>query len=140
MKKIIFICRANIFRSQIAKGFYNKYSEDGTFAESYGTMVDAEGFRDTPISKFPGMTNTIEMLKTEDVDISNEYCKQISPEKITPLSKVIVMAEKDTIPGWLTPDQYEYWEIPNPSVFTSESAFNTINLIREKVKNLIKTP
>jgi len=139
MKKVIFICRANIFRSQVAKGFFNKFAEGSSFAESYGTRVEEEGFKDTPISKFPGMFETIEMLKTEGVDISNEYCKQITPDKVSSSSKVIVMAEKDTIPGWLTPDKYEYWDVPNPPSYTSETAYNTIQLIRKKVKELAQS-
>ena len=139
MKKVIFICRANIFRSQVAKGFYNKFAEGASFAESYGTRVDEDGFKNAPISQFPGMSETIEILKTEGVDISNEYCKQITPEKILNSSKVIVMAEKDSIPGWLKEGDYEYWDVPNPASYTSETAFNTINLIRQKVKELVQT-
>ncbi len=138
MIKVIFICRANIFRSQVAKGFYNKFADGVSFAESYGTRVDEDGFKNAPISQFPGMSETIEILKTEGVDISNEYCKQITPEKISNSSKVIVMAEKDSIPGWLKEGDYEYWDVLNPASYTSETAYNTINLIRQKVKELVQ--
>jgi hypothetical protein len=48
------------------------------------------------------------------------------------------MAEKEYLPSWLGKYKYEYWEIPNPDVYTSNIVEDIILLIRGKVEKLIQ--
>lgn len=135
MNKVIFICKGNIFRSQIAKGLYNKSAKPGWVAESYGTVVQAEGLQGHPIKEYPGMVNTIEMLqKEEGVDISHEHAEQVTPEHLRGASKIVVMAEKEYIPEWLKSYEYEYWDVPQPNPPVVDiSVQEVINLIKTKL-------
>jgi protein-tyrosine-phosphatase len=133
MKKIVFICKSNIFRSQIAKGLCEHLSGGKLICESYGVVVKIAGDEGHKISSFPGMIDTINMLKEEGVDISNEICKQVTPEDLEGVHKIFVMSEREFIPDWLNKYNFEYWDIPNPPVITSAVAKNVIEIIKSKI-------
>ena len=143
MEKVVFICRGNIFRSQIAKALYNKMAKDGSFAESYGVAVEAEGREgdllsgDKILAEFPGFITYFEVMKNIGMDISSEHCLQIRPEFLKDAKKIIMMAEKDFIPDWLNEYKYEYWEIPNPSNVTAKITEDVIALLKEKILKII---
>jgi protein-tyrosine-phosphatase len=138
MKKVVFICRGNLFRSQVAKAFYNQLVKDGSRAESYGTWVEEEGNQGLKLSLYPGLEILITEIKKYGLDISNEHCEQLKEEYLKDADKIIVMAEKEFIPNWLEKYEYEYWEnIPNPEAHTVLFMEGAIKLIRGKVLELI---
>jgi protein-tyrosine-phosphatase len=138
MKKVVFICKGNIFRSQVAKAFYSQLIKDDSWAESYGTWVEEEGNQGLKLSLYPKLGILFAELKKYNIDISNECCEQLKEEYLKDADKIIVMAEKEFIPSWLDKYKYEYWEnIPNPEVHTVEIIEDAVKLIREKVLKLI---
>ena len=137
MKKVVFICHGNMFRSQVAKGFYNKIQKDGSIACSYGTHVLGRGLQGLKLSERPGLEILITEMKKHDIDISDEHCEQLKEEYLKDVDKIIVMAEREFIPEWFHKYEYEYWDIPNPEVHTIEIVEDVIKIIREKVLKLI---
>jgi len=137
MKKVVFICHGNMFRSQVAKGLYNKIQKDGSIAYSFGTNVLDRGLQGLKLSQRPGLEILIFELKKYGIDISNEYCNQLKEEYLKNVDKIIVMAEKEYIPEWLKKYNYEYWEVPNPEVHVTEEISDIIKLIKEKVIKLM---
>ena len=83
------------------------------------------------------MKDTIDLLMKEGIDISNERCKQITPEALVGVDKIIIMAERESIPEWLNKYDFEYWDISYPPVLTSKGANKMIENIRAKVSELI---
>ena len=140
MKKVVFVCKGNLFRSQVAKAFYNQLAKDGSKAESYGTWVEEEGNQGLKLSLYtPKLDILFNEMKKYNLDISNEHCEQLKEEYLKDEDKIIVMAEKEFIPDWLNKYKYEYWEnIPNPETHTVEFMKDAVKLIREKVVELIK--
>lgn len=139
MKKVVFICKGNIFRSQVAKAFYNQLARDGYKAESYGTWVEEEGNQGLKLSSYPKNLGILfSELKKYNLDISSETCEQLKEEYLADADKIIVMAEREFIPDWLNKYKYEYWDaIPNPEAHTVEFMEDTVKLIRKKVLLLI---
>ena len=138
MKKIVFICHGNMFRSPIAKAFYNQLAKDGSRAESYGTHVIAQGYQDRKLSSFLPLKMEFDKLKKYGLDITNEHCEQLKEEYLKDADKIVVMAEREYIPEWLNNYKYEYWEgVPNDEFPTNEMILDVIKLIREKVLELI---
>jgi len=143
MKKVVFICHGNMFRSQVSKAFYNKYNEDGSIAESYGTNVLDSGLEGLVLSEWSkleisGLAILISEMKKYDIDISKEHCEQLKEEYLKDADKIVVMAEREYIPDWLEKYEYEYWEIENPEVYFSEEIERIVKLIKEKVLRLIE--
>lgn len=138
MKKVIFICKRNRFRSQIAKSLCNKLIGDYWTAESYGFLVRPED-EITPFSENPKVSETIKGLKEIDINISKERSKLLTPEHLKNIDKIIVVTEEEDIPDWFKSYQYEHWdEIKNfPGSPTLDKTRETINLVKKKLLALI---
>ena len=89
-KKIIFICKRNRFRSQIAKVLCNKLLVDGWLVESYGFLVRSEDEKQ-PFSENPKVCETIKGLKEIGIDISGDHSKQLYPEHLQSIDKTLAI-------------------------------------------------
>ena len=133
--KILFVCRGNIGRSQMAKEFFNSLSSKENIADACGTRVgEFEGQRIRDVQ-----TNSVEddirSMNEVGLDISNNSRKNITEEMVEESDVVIVMAEKDTWPEYLLGNpKVVYWEVENPKGQTYEKTCE----IRDKVKELVK--
>lgn len=139
MKKIIFICKRNRFRSQIAKGLCNQLLPGNLEADSYGFLVREED-EIIPFSENPKVNETIKGLKEIGIDISEERSKNLSPEKLKDVDRIVVLTEEEDIPDWFKNNyQYEHWdEVKNfPGSPTLEKTRETIDLIKKRLSNII---
>ena len=139
MKSVLFVCKYNVGRSQMAAGLFNKYATDG-HADSAGTQVDAPGETIADRASYvDAANNVIDVMKEEGVDISQCVRTQISKEMMPNYEKIIVMAEPETIPSWLSDAEgYEYWEIADPRGKGYEETKITRDLIKDKVIEFIE--
>jgi protein-tyrosine-phosphatase len=104
---ILFVCRANVGRSQAAATFYNQLVPG--HGASAGTIVDIEGQK---IGERPGAANMITVMREHGLDISDNIRTQVTEELLKHYDRVIVMAEPETIPGWLKAHKKtEIWAI-----------------------------
>lgn len=138
MKKVVFICHGDMFRSQVSKAFYNKYKINNGRGYSYGTNVLDRMLQGIKLSDWPGLEILISKMKKYDIDISNEYSDQLKEEYLKDADKIVVMVEREYIPSWLDKYEYEYWEIPNPEVHISKEIEEIVKLIKDKVLKLIE--
>ncbi|MEK7585829.1 MAG: hypothetical protein AAB477_01165 [Patescibacteria group bacterium] len=139
MKKIVFICHDNMYRSPIAVAIFNKLANDGSVAEGYGTAAEIDGRVGKKLSSFPELAPDLEFMKEKDMDISNFQCRQVTPESVKDASKIIMMAEVDSIPEWFKDYPYDYWTVPNPSVVTREITLDTYELLHQKISDLLSS-
>ena len=134
MKKIIFICKGNQFRSQIAKALYNKYKKDDSLAESYGITVEEENNSGRKIATFSSLGTIIKSLKMkEGIDYSQEVCKQFTPEIINSADKVIFM-DIDQVPKEYNNKDYVYWRVKD---FKNDGS-TTQKMIEDKIDEIQK--
>jgi protein-tyrosine-phosphatase len=138
MKKVVFICKGNMFRSQVAKAFYNQFKKDDSLAVSYGTWVENENSQGEILSSYPELRIVMNELKKYNLDISGEHREQLKEEYLIDADKIVVFTEKEFIPDWLGKYEYEYWEVPNPEVHTIENIGEIIQIIKNNVLKLIK--
>lgn len=136
MKKIVFIDRGNILRSPMAKAIHFSLKTDDSVGFAYGTNVSEQGREGLALSDYPGIAETIEVMRSHGMDISQERCIQLLPEHVENVSKIIVMTEKKDIPDWLKKYNYEYWEIPNPDPATKEVAEELFLLLKNKIEKI----
>ena len=139
MKKLVFICHGNSFRSPIAEGIFNHNPKNGWIACSYGTAVEEQKTQGLKLSESPyNLSIVIDEMKKLGIDISEKYCNQLFLEYLDDVNKVIVMTEIEFIPEWLAKKNYERWEIPNPETYTNENVEEVISLLTEKIEILKK--
>lgn len=142
MKSVLFVCAQNVGRSQTAAALFNKYKHDPQiYADSAGTRVEKPGETIAERAEYSdGAKNILESLRGENIDISQSKRTLVTEDMIKKYDRVIVMAEPESIPGWLSSNpNYEYWHIEDPRYKGLEETKNTQTLIKKKVLNLIDT-
>jgi len=139
MKKLIFICHGNTFRSPIAEAIFNHNPKEGWKASSYGTAVLEEKVQGLRIADSPyHLEIAIKEMEKRGMDISEKCCDQLFPEYLEGASNVIVMSESKYEPDWLLDKRFERWEIPNPEIVTQDITEKIIDLLTEKIEDLKK--
>jgi protein-tyrosine-phosphatase len=86
--RILFLCKANVTRSQMAEAFFNEYSKKHT-SESAALKIDINYIDE----------RVIRAMKEIGFDLSNKKPKQVTNEMIDNADKVII----------LSPDLKEYY-------------------------------
>ncbi len=135
--KILFLCKANVSRSQLAAALYNKLTNSRD-ADSAGTFVDFPGETLLERRKRRGGTYTINAMAEEGVDVSNNVRTQLTPSMLRNYGKVISMAEPEFTPEWLAhDDSYVYWEITDPQGKGLEATLVAKEKIKTKIAELL---
>ncbi len=154
MKKVVFICRGNMIRSQICMALFNKFKTNDFYAESCGTDALNDGNEGVELEKQPHLSNLIKILKNHGIDISKEKSKQLTEDFVKNASNIIYMGRKKNLPTWMENYNYEYWEdclneveknkdlklnVKVPKFGDTQDIEDTISLLKKNVLNLIKT-
>jgi arsenate reductase (thioredoxin) len=123
-KTILFVCVQNAGRSQMAEGFFRKYSPDGYEPESAGTV---------PISQINPLA--IQAMKEVGIDISNQKPKDLTEDMIRNSDKIINMGciDKNFCPTLFIPKVIE-WGIEDPK----DKPFEKVREIRDEIERRIK--
>jgi len=136
--KVLFVCRGNVGRSQIAEAIFKQLTAEKYPVESAGTEArgsegkDLDGMilKDRVSSKY-----AIECLKEIGVDISDNLIKRLTPEMVESSDKIIVMAKPDAVPAFLkNSEKVIYWDVSDPDGLTLE----THRLIRDEIQKLVE--
>lgn len=138
--KILFVCRGNVGRSQIAEGIFNNLCKGKHTATSAGTVVVQDG-ADMEGQKVKDRDMQIVVVMQEiGIDISQNVRNQLKPEYIQEADKAIVMAEIETIPDYLKESEKAiFWEVADIKDQSLEFARNVRNKIELMVSDFVKT-
>ena len=99
MTRILFVCRGNMVRSQIAEALYRKYRDDDV--SSAGLLARTESHDGLPLREL-GLQDWIRALQEmEGIDISQQVCKQITEQMVHDADRVVVMAQAELWPDVL---------------------------------------
>jgi arsenate reductase len=76
-------------------------------------------------------------MREDDIEMSSNTRTALIPEMLEDFDKVIVMAEPDRIPEWLSGSpKFEYWQIPNVNGMPIEQLRSIRDEIKKRVKRL----
>jgi arsenate reductase (thioredoxin) len=135
---VLFICKANVGRSQMASAFFNKLSKKNK-STSAGTQVgEKEG---QIIGENEKTKLLIKVMGDEGIDIKNFKRKQLTPQMVDKADKIIVMAEKSECSEYLLKsNKVIFWKIEdvNGRYDSFEYHVKTRDDIKNLVDNLIK--
>lgn len=136
--KILFVCRGNVGRSQMAEVIFNKIVKDDSTSSSAGTLVfnkeneSRDGFM---LKDTKGAEYVIESLGELGVDVGDNKRTQLTLDMLDEYDKVVVMAEPDNIPDYLNEsNKMIYWEVEDPKGMDLEGT----NKIRDQIDGLVR--
>lgn len=92
--RILFICFANISRSQMAEAFYNHYTKSRS-ARSAGVTDYREKYHNKP------HRGVVEVMAEKGIDVSEQSINFLRPEMIDVVDKVVVFCDLDKCPPYL---------------------------------------
>ncbi len=134
--RVLFVCRANVGRSQMAEVLFNKLT--GLNSKSAGTKVDVEGQK--IVDKGLLVEPVVRFMKKEGIDVSENTRTGLTPEMLENFDKVIVMAEPETIPDYLkNSSKTEFWEIEDPKGMDDEGYEKIISQLKKNIERLGKS-
>jgi arsenate reductase (thioredoxin) len=94
MKKILFVCQANVGRSQMAEGFYNFLTQSKN-AISAGAEDFAKKYNYRPTPEI------IEAIAEKGIDISGQRIKFLTPDVCDDVERIVVLCDKQFCPTFL---------------------------------------
>jgi len=131
--KILFVCKGNVGRSQIAAAFYNKLSNSKD-ASSAGTEVkNNEGQK---IKENEKAQLVIKVMEDEDIDLSNCTRRQLNEDIVRTSDKILIMVKRKETPKYLVNNtKVIFWDIEDPC----DRSYEFHKYVKNKIKKLIET-
>jgi len=131
---VLFICRGNVGRSQIAESFFNKLSR--YHATSAGARV---GKYEGQSINFEGRGEfAVHCMKELGYDLSDKTSKQLTQKMVETADKVVVIMEeheREMLPGYVTDSQKAaYWDVEDGAGKNYEFYIT----MRDKIENLVE--
>ncbi|MDY6898700.1 MAG: arsenate reductase, glutathione/glutaredoxin type [Cyanobacteriota bacterium] len=129
MKKIMFVCKKNSRRSQMAEAFARTLGEGKIGVTSSGlesSFVDPK---------------TIEIMSEIGIDISNQKSKPLSDFNPDDYDAVISLCGcgVNLPPEWVTRDIFEDWQLEDPEGKDIETFRRIREEVKERVIKLVET-
>lgn len=137
--KVLFICKGNVGRSQMAEHIFNKLVDGKHVAYSCGTAVkdSNEGGK---IKNLEGAEKIVTLLAELGIDIGDAERNQLTPQMLEESDKIILMSNDETVPDHLHKNKKViYWELNDPKEMSLEETRSIRDQIENLVKELIKT-
>ena len=143
--KILFVCNANVVRSQMAQAFYNHFTKTQN-ADSAG--VNAEKY---PTAKIPTVADfdahlvaknldplaVIDLMREKGIEVGASQRTQLTKGMLRDYDLVINIANRNQTPDWLKGDNVVWWKIEDPHAESRELAKLACDEVEKRVKKLI---
>ena len=138
--KVLFICYANVGRSQVAHAYFEKMSKH--HCQSAGIAVNerlaAMNLASKKLKDNPNQSSVRYIKRELGRDIGEKEKQQLIPEMINTADLVVVIAEKERWPGYLQEcNKLLFWDIQDPVGMTDESADEVYREVRRRVEELV---
>ncbi|MEB3218822.1 MAG: arsenate reductase, glutathione/glutaredoxin type [Nostocales cyanobacterium 94392] len=129
MKKVMFVCKKNSRRSQMAEAFTRTLGEGKV-------TVTSSGLESSSVDP-----KTIEIMAEIGIDISNQTSKPLSDFNPEDYDVVISLCGcgVNLPPEWVTRDIFEDWQLEDPQDRDVETYRRIRDDIKQRVLKLIET-
>ncbi|MBI2631690.1 hypothetical protein HYW75_01680 [Candidatus Pacearchaeota archaeon] len=123
---ILFVCKANRFRSRVAEAIFNHYNKDEKI------VVKSAGVRLDPLRDYVASV-VINTLKEKGIKMNDDKSKPFNENIIKWADKIIIVAD-NVSPSLFPAEKTEVWLIPD----ADESEINKVKTIIDKIEDKIK--
>jgi arsenate reductase len=132
--KILFLCNANVGRSQAAMSYYNHLHPGD--AVSAGTIVDVPGQK---LKNRVQATHIVAVMQEHGIDMSENERTQLTEDMLDGIDKIIIMADKHTVPDYLiNKDNVEFWAVEDAKDKSLERTRQIRDQIQKRIEDLIQ--
>jgi len=143
--KILFVCNANVVRSQMAQAFYNHFTKTqnadsaGVNAEKYSTdeIPTVADFDAHLVAKNLDPLAVIDLMREKGIEVGASQRTQLTKDMLRDYDLVINIANRNQTPDWLKGDNVVWWKIEDPHAESRELAELACDEIEKRVKKLI---
>ncbi len=128
VKRILFVCVGNSFRSQIAEGFARHLAPPNVLVRSGGLKPAMEV---SPLA--------IQLMAEKGIDISRHQPKEVDLAFARKADRIIVMGcdPKEACPAEVL-DRTEDWDIPDPMGMDRDEARKLRDEIERRMRRLVE--
>lgn len=135
--KVLFICKGNVGRSQIAEALFRKMTDNKFEASSAGTKLSGP---EQPIGELmPQIQEVLDVMKEENLDVSMAIRNQLNEKMVNDSDKIIAIIEdEEALPDYLlNSSKLVRWNVPDPKGKDIEFTRNVKNQIKILIEDLI---
>ena len=133
--KILFICKGNVGRSQIAEALFKKKYGDSHEVFSAGTALSGP---EQPIGELmPNIKEVLDVMQEEGMDVSMYIRNQMTEKMVADADKVVAIVEDEVeLPEYLSNSpKLIRWNVADPK----GKDLATTREIKDQIKKLIDT-
>ena len=128
--RILFVCKYNAGRSQIAEGFFNKVIRN----KSLSAGIKARERINHPMPDF-----VIKCMQEKKINMARNYRKQLTKEMAEKADKIIMFVPKRMWPKYLkNSKKTTYWRVADAKGKSYSFHCNIRDQIQKRVINLLK--
>ena len=143
--KVLFVCNANVIRSQMAQAFYNHFTKTqnadsaGVNAEKYSTdeIPTVADFDAHLVAKNLDPLAVIDLMREKGIEVGASQRTQLTKDMLCDYDLVVNIANRNQTPDWLKGDNVVWWKIEDPHAESRELAELACDEIEKRVKKLI---
>ena len=143
--KVLFVCNANVVRSQMAQAFYNHFTKTqnadsaGVNAEKYSTdkIPTVADFDAHLVAKNLDPLTVIDLMREKGIEVGASQRTQLTKDMLCNYDLVVNIANRNQTPDWLKGDNVVWWKIEDPHAESRELAELACDEIEKRVKRLI---
>ncbi len=143
--KVLFVCNANVARSQMAQAFYNHFTKTqnadsaGVNAEKYPTdeIPTVADFDAHLVAKNLDPLAVIDLMREKGIEVGASQRTQLTKDMLCDYDLVVNIANRNQTPDWLKGDNVVWWKIEDPHAESRELAELACDEIEKRVKKLI---
>jgi protein-tyrosine-phosphatase len=138
--KVLFICNANVGRSQVAQAYFEALSRHRSDSAGIAAneRIAAMKLVSRKLKDNPNQSSMRYIRRELGRDIGEKEKQQLVPEMMTTADLIVVIAEKERWPWYLKEcDKVLFWDIQDPVDMAHESANEVYRQVQHRVEQLV---
>jgi protein-tyrosine-phosphatase len=132
--KILFICKGNVGRSQMAEGFLNSMTSKH---KAFSAGLNPGLHENKMLSEEKDSMVVVKSMKEKGIDLSKKRSKKLTKEMFDKADIVVSMCRINTKEYANNSKKIKYWRVRNPRFMNYQGVKGVRDKIREKVKRLV---